>query len=100
MYFATVDSDIWIPSIFNSPWILGKIDEAKETDAVKQSEADKKTPINPRQGGKKVPLGPGNFWNNMLSTVLLLIFVTAVFSYITENKVEPEEGFYDVDIVV
>jgi cell division protease FtsH len=40
---------------------------------------------------KKVPLGPGNFWNNMLTTVLLLIFVTAVFSYLTETKVTPEE---------
>lgn len=28
--------------------------------------------------GKKVPLGPGNFWNNMLTTVLLLIFVTEI----------------------
>ncbi len=41
--------------------------------------------------GKKVPLGPGNFWNNMLTTVLLLIVVTAVFSYITERTVKPEE---------
>lgn len=41
--------------------------------------------------GKKVPLGPGNFWNNMLTTVLLLIVVTAVFSYITERHVKPEE---------
>ena len=40
---------------------------------------------------KKVPLGPGNFWNNMLSTVLLLILVTAVFSYISERNVKPAE---------
>lgn len=40
---------------------------------------------------KKVPLGPGNFWNNMLSTVLLLIFVTAAFSYLTENRTEPDQ---------
>ena len=40
---------------------------------------------------KKVPLGPGNFWNNMLTTVLLLIVVTAVFSYITESNVKPSE---------
>lgn len=48
---------------------------------------------NLRKGGKKVPIGPGpgNFWNNMLSTVLLLIFITAIFSYVTENNVEPEE---------
>ena len=34
-----------------------------------------------RAAGKRMPLGPGNFWNNMLSTVLLLILVTALFSY-------------------
>lgn len=38
-----------------------------------------------------VPLGPGNFWNNMLSTVLLLVFVMLAFSYISEQKVEPEQ---------
>ncbi len=41
--------------------------------------------------GKKVPLGPGNFWNNMLTTVMLLILVTAGFSYLTEKHVKPEE---------
>src|SRR5690606_20601662 len=39
---------------------------------------------------RRVPIGPGNFWNNMLSTVLLLIFITAVFSYITETRTEPD----------
>lgn len=40
---------------------------------------------------KKVPLGPGNFWNNMLSTLVLLILVTMAFSYLTENQSQPEE---------
>jgi len=72
--------------------ITPKVDEKKEEALpVTNSEAEKTPPINPRAGGKKVPLGSGNFWNNMLSTVLLLIFVTAVFSYITENNVEPDE---------
>ena len=44
-----------------------------------------------RAAGKRMPLGPGNFWNNMLSTVLLLILVTALFSYLTENQTAPEE---------
>lgn len=46
-----------------------------------------------RAMGKKIPLGPGpgNFWNNMLSTVLLLIFVTALFSYLTDTRVKPDE---------
>ena len=41
--------------------------------------------------GKKVPLGPGNFWNNMLTTVLLLIVVTAAFSYLTEKNTKPTQ---------
>lgn len=40
---------------------------------------------------KHVPVGPGNFWNNMLSTVLLLIFVTVAFSYLTDSNVKPTE---------
>ncbi len=43
------------------------------------------------KNGQKVPLGPGNFWNNMLSTILLLILVTALFSYLTDSRVEPEK---------
>ncbi len=38
-----------------------------------------------------VPIGPGNFWNNMLSTVMLLVLITLVFSYLTENKTKPEQ---------
>ncbi len=41
--------------------------------------------------GKKMPVGPGNFWNNMLTTLLLLIFITAIFSYITETRNQPDE---------
>lgn len=40
---------------------------------------------------KMVPLGPGNFWNNMLTTVLLLILVTALFSFLTERQVKPTD---------
>ena len=40
---------------------------------------------------KQVPLGPGNFWNNMLSTVLLLVAITMVFSYLSENQTKPDQ---------
>lgn len=40
---------------------------------------------------KQIPVGPGNFWNNMLSTLLLLIFVVAAFSYLSEQQTPPEE---------
>ena len=40
---------------------------------------------------KNMPIGPGNFWNNMLTTVLLLVFITFAFSYLTDQKQEPDE---------
>lgn len=40
---------------------------------------------------KKMSIGPGNFWNNMISTVLLLIFVMALFSYFSDTQETPEE---------
>ncbi len=39
----------------------------------------------------KMPVGPGNFWNNVLSTVLLLVMVTAVYTYYVEGQDTPEE---------
>lgn len=44
-----------------------------------------------RDIGSKMPFGPGNFWNNMLSTVALLVVVTLVFSYVSESQEKPEE---------
>lgn len=40
---------------------------------------------------KKMPVGPGNFWNNMLSTVLVLMLVVAGYSYIADTEEKPEE---------
>jgi cell division protease FtsH len=39
----------------------------------------------------KMPVGPGNFWNNILSTVLFLIALTFLYSYSTENAQKPDE---------
>ena len=44
-----------------------------------------------KNGKNKMPVGPGNFWNNILSTVLLLIFITAAYSYVADTTVEPEK---------
>lgn len=57
----------------------------------KLKEIEKKAKLNFRGVGKKVPVGPGNFWNNMLSTVLLLIFIMAGFSYLSDSREKPEE---------
>lgn len=64
--------------------------ESKDKEAGKEiKKKDNFTKL--REVRQHVPIGPGNFWNNMLSTVMLLVFVTLVFSYLTENKVVPEE---------
>ncbi|MDA8596855.1 ATP-dependent zinc metalloprotease FtsH [Candidatus Pacebacteria bacterium] len=68
----------------------------KDSPAVKQ-EKKKSTTSKPKGGSKmssikgKVPVGPGNFWNNILSTILVLILLTALYSYISDTQVEPEE---------
>jgi len=50
---------------------------------------ERRSPL--RDLGSRVPLGPGNFWNNMLSTVLLIVVVTLIFSYVSESREEPEQ---------
>ena len=87
-----------------------KADPVVETPVVaaenKESEPKKpktKIPKNNKMGlaklGKQVPVGPGNFWNNMLSTVLLLIVVIFVFSYITEGQAEAPTELTLSDVV-
>ncbi len=69
---------------------------AKDSAAMKES-TEKKKPDQKSKGPKmpnlkgKMPVGPGNFWNNILSTVLFLVMLTAVYTYVTENKTVPEE---------
>lgn len=80
---------------------------SSDTDTKQQEQSeerpagpDAKKPKGPESGerqprlrgvGKHVPLGPGNFWNNMLTAVLLLVAVTMLFSYLTDTTEEPEE---------
>ncbi len=65
------------------------IAENKGVDENSKKKAIKLPPIkSPR---KKVSIGPGNFWNNILSTVLLLIFITAAYSYFADTSKKPEE---------
>jgi len=48
----------------------------------------KNTKIKMPQG---MPVGPGNFWNNVLSTVLLLVALTFFYSYVADTSEKPEE---------
>jgi len=44
-----------------------------------------------KEVGKKMNIGPGNFWNNTLWTLILLIGITFIFSELSQTQVEPEE---------
>ncbi len=44
-----------------------------------------------RGAGSKLPVGPGNFWNNVLSTVLLLILITGLYSILVDPREKPDE---------
>ena len=45
----------------------------------------------PRMKTPKVPVGPGNFWNNILSTVLFLIALSFIYSHFTNTTKKPDE---------
>jgi cell division protease FtsH len=60
--------------------------EPSKTDAEKDSAMSKLRGV-----GQQVPIGPGNFWNNMLSTVILLILITLIFSNLSEKQSKPDE---------
>ncbi len=40
---------------------------------------------------EKMPVGPGNFWNNILSTVLFLIALSLIYSYASDTSKKPDE---------
>jgi cell division protease FtsH len=44
-----------------------------------------------RRVGQRMPLGPGNFWNNILSTMVVLVMVTVAFSYLADREEKPVE---------
>lgn len=74
--------------------VVGPVSEGKpegEDGSEKKKDKKEKKGLNLRQVGKNMTVGPGNFWNNMLSTVLLLVFITVAFSYLTDTSVPPEE---------
>jgi len=40
---------------------------------------------------RKVPVGPGNFWNNILSTVLFLVALSFIYSQFADTSTKPDE---------
>ncbi len=78
-----------------SPEVDVEVSENDSSSAEAKDEKNKKKEglkmPNFKGGKNKIPVGPGNFWNNILSTVLLLIFITAAYSYVADTTVEPEQ---------
>jgi len=50
-----------------------------------------RTPKKQTKKQQKKPVGPGNFWNTVASTVLLLIVLTFVYAHFSETQTQPEE---------
>lgn len=51
-----------------------------------------KGPGMPKGGAlKKIPVGPGQFWNNILSTLLLLLLLTSIYSFFANRSEKPDE---------
>lgn len=61
-------------------------------DNAKESKQKNETPREPKlKLPKKMPVGPGNFWNNILSTVLFLLMLSFVYTYVTDTAKKPDE---------
>lgn len=52
---------------------------------------EKKKKKSPLKMPDKMPVGPGNFWNNILSTVLFLVALSFIYSYTNDPAGKPEE---------
>ena len=90
---GTSDTELTTDNSKGSSGLSYKKDK-KNKDKQKTGFNKKPAPGNkPKTGGSlsKLGMGPGNFWNNMLTTVLAILLVTALFSYIADTGEEPEE---------
>jgi cell division protease FtsH len=65
--------------------------DSKDRDGKKPEDRKKNGLDSTKNMLRKVPIGPGNFWNNVLSTVLLLIALSFIYSYLTDANKQPEE---------
>jgi cell division protease FtsH len=63
--------------------------QSNKGDIVKKSSSQKRSTL--KGMGKHMQVGPGNFWNNMLTTVLMLVFIMAAFSYFADTQQKPDE---------
>lgn len=74
---------------YNARVIMAK--KQREQKPKREKKEEKKGIQLSKDMAKKVPIGPGNFWNNLLSTVLLLIVLSLLYSHLTGQREEPEQ---------
>jgi len=75
-----------------TPTTKENVDDKHALKASKNEDPKKGMKLpNFKEAGKNMHIGPGNFWNNILSTVLLLVLITAAYSYIVDKQVKPKE---------
>ena len=67
--------------------------EKKQPSEDKQKKDQKGVRLPKLPGNGKMPVGPGpgNFWNNVLSTILLLVFITAAYTYVADTQKKPDQ---------
>jgi cell division protease FtsH len=76
-----------------TPEVESKNEPETQVVSVEKKDEEKKGMKMPnlKDAGKNMHIGPGNFWNNILSTVLLLVLITAAYSYVVDRQVKPQE---------
>jgi cell division protease FtsH len=73
-----------------TPPVVEAVVEDEKVSEVK-NEVQKEKKKSSLKMPEKMPIGPGNFWNNVLSTVLFLLALSFVYSYVTNNVKKPDE---------
>lgn len=79
------------------PIIENSMKENNEKKGEEKEKTEEKKKPSKMKMPSKVPVGPGNFWNNILSTVLFLIALSFLYSYFGETTQKPEE--YSISVV-
>lgn len=76
---------------------MSEPENTNETEVSASSKPDKKPEDKRSQKNfkmpnlKKVPVGPGNFWNNILTTIFILVLVTIGYSMLVDQQDKPTE---------
>lgn len=64
---------------------------ADDTGEERPQKDQKKGPTGGGGGMPQIPLGPGQFWNNLLITIVLLLILTTAYSYLADKTDVPDE---------